>query len=273
MNGIVKPLIFNPVKHIYHLLTKPNYLTYNRLYSQLNHHKRYQECKITLNQNELLMPDAASFLSAYKEIFLEQIYKFKADNMRPKILDLGANIGLSVIFFKELYPDAEIVALEADPRIFSYLKNNINSQGYQNVELINKAVWYENSILNFVSEGADGGQVGFNISNHETLKVEAVDIAKLLSRQQFDFVKMDIEGAEEFVLPRCEGLLNSVQHLFIEYHSKVGQKQNLNEILNLLSREEFRLYMENPFERSTPFLGLDAYAGFDFQINIYAWRE
>jgi FkbM family methyltransferase len=273
MNGIVKPLIFSPVRHIYKLLTEPNYLNYNKLYSQLNHYERYQECKVKLKQWEFLIPDAASFLSAYKEIFLEQIYKFKADNTQPKILDLGANIGLSVIFFKELYPEAKVVALEADPKIFSYLQSNILSNNYSQVELINKAVWYENSLLNFVSEGADGGQIDSTSHQQGTVAVEAVDIAELLSTQQFDFIKMDIEGAEDLVLPRCQGLLDSVQHMFIEYHSKVGHKQNLNEILNLLSQEGFRVYMENPFERPTPFLGLDSYAGFDFQINIYAWRD
>jgi FkbM family methyltransferase len=273
MNGIVKPLVFEPIRHVHKLLTEPNYLNYNKLYSQLNRYQRYQECKVKLKQKELVIPDAASFLSAYKEIFLKQIYKFKADNTSPKILDLGANIGLSIIFFQELYPNAEIVALEADPKVFSYLQSNINSQDYPNVKLLNKAVWCENSLLNFTSEGADSGQIDYGSHNHNTVEVEAVDIAELLSNQEFDFIKMDIEGAEEFVLPRCKGLLDSVNHLFIEYHSKVEQKQNLNEILNLLSQEGFRLYIENLFEKPTPFLGLDLYAGFDFQINIYAWKE
>ncbi|MEN9521618.1 MAG: hypothetical protein RLZZ381_4206 [Cyanobacteriota bacterium] len=275
MNGIVKPLVFGPIRHVHKLLTNPDYLNYNKLYSQLKHYQRYQECKVKLKQKELIIPDAASFLSAYKEIFLKQIYKFKADHTSPKILDLGANIGLSIIFFQELYPNAEIIALEADPQIFRYLQSNINSQDYPNVTLIDKAVWYENSWLNFASEGADSGQIDCASSNHnyKTVQVEAVDIAELLSNQAFDFIKMDIEGAEESVLPRCQGLLDSVNHLFIEYHSKVGQKQNLNEILNFLSQEGFRLYIENLFEKPTPFLGLDPYAGFDFQINIYAWKE
>lgn len=273
MNGIVKPLIFEPIRHVHKLLTEPNYLNYNKLYSQLNRYQRYQECKVKLKHQELIIPDAASFLSAYKEIFFNQIYKFQADNTSLKILDLGANIGLSIIFFHELYPNAEIVALEADPKVFSYLQSNINSQDYPNVKLINKAVWYENSLLNFASEGADSGQIDYGSHNHNTVEVEAVDIAELLSNQAFDFIKMDIEGAEEFVLPRCKGLLDSVNHFFIEYHSKVGQKQNLNEIVNFLSQEGFRLYMENPFEKLTPFLGLDSYAGFDFQLNIYAWKE
>ncbi|MEL6908665.1 MAG: FkbM family methyltransferase [Cyanobacteria bacterium J06643_13] len=273
MNGLVKPIFFNPLRHVYKLLTEPNYLSYNKLFSQLSHYKRYQECQAGINQIKLLIPDAASFLAAYDEIFCRQIYQFKANNNSPKILDLGANVGLSVIYFKQLYPEAEIVAVEADPKIFAYLENNIGLHKYTKVELINKAVWHENCLLHFASEGADAGQVNGNTHNQDTVEVEAIDVAELLSSQQFDLIKMDIEGAEEFVLPRCQGLLDSVQHFFIEYHSRVGHKQNLDRILSLLSQEGFRFYMENPCEQPTPFLGLNSYAGFDFQLNIYAWRE
>ena len=273
MNGLVKPLFFNPLKHVYKLLNEPNYLSYNKFLSQLSHHERYHECQVRVNGHNLLIPDAASFVAAYKEIFLNRIYKFKAKSTKPKILDLGANVGLSIIFFKELYPDAKIVALEADPKIFTYLENNIHERKYNRVKLINKAVWHENSLLHFASEGADSGQVSSSLHDRDTVEVEAIDIAELLSDEQFDFIKMDIEGAEEFVIPRCQGLLNSVRHFFIEYHSKVGHKQNLDRILNFLSQEGFRFYMDNPCQQTSPFLGLNSYIGFDFQINIYAWRE
>ncbi len=274
MNGILKPIIANPIKHIYRLFSDSKYLKYNQLYSKLKKYERYQECEVKVDQWNLLAPDAASFLSAYKEIFLELIYKFKTNTECPKILDLGANIGLSVLFFKDLYPEAEIIALEADPKIFSYLKNNIDRVGYRDVKLINKAVWHENTTLSFSSEGADAGQIGTCVDNVDNIiEVEAIDISELLQNNQFDFIKMDIEGAEDFVIPRCQGLLDSVKYFFIEYHSKVAQKQSLNEILSFLSQEGFRIYMENPCEQPTPFLGLSSYLGFDFQMNIYAWKE
>lgn len=274
MNGILKPVFIAPIKHIYQLFTNSNYLTYNQLYSKLKNIQRYQESEVKINHYNFLIPDTASFLSAYKEIFLERIYEFSAKTDSPKILDLGANIGLSVLFFKDLYPNSEITALEADTKIFSYLKKNIDSTGYEGIKLINQAVWYENTILSFMSEGADAGQIvsETNESNNK-IDVKAIDISELLQKNQFDFIKMDIEGAEEFVVPRCKGLLDSVQHFFIEYHSKVGQKQKLNEILYFLAQEGFRIYMENPCEQPTPFLGLNSYLGFDFQMNIYAWKE
>ena len=271
MNKIIEPIIIDPLKHIYKMLTRKQYLQYNLISSKLKHKKRYSECKIRLDKWNLFIPDAPSFLSSYKEILLDEIYKFHSSNHNPKILDIGANIGLSVLFFQKLYPEAEIVAFEADPKIFIYLKNNVHGNGYKDVKLINKAVWYENTTLSFASDGADGGRISNKKDNE--VKVEAVDIAELLQKHQFNFIKMDIEGAEEFVVPRCKGLLNSVQNLFIEYHSKVDHKQNLNEILNILSKEGFRVYLHNPWDKPTPFLGLKPYAGFDFQINIFAWKE
>lgn len=271
MSGLIEPVLFDPLKHIYKIITQKRYFEYNRLYSILKNKKRHQECKIKVDTYDLLIPDSISFLSSYKELFLEEIYKFSVNKPNPKILDIGANIGLSILFFKELYPEAELVAFEADPNIFSYLKNNVYGNGYENVTLINKAVWCENTTLNFAPDGADGGQISINANSNIT--VETVDIADLLQYHKFDFIKMDIEGAEEFVLPRCEGLLGSVQQMFVEYHSKVARKQSLDKILSFLSCEGFRVYLHNPWNKPSPFWGLKSYAGFDFQINIYAWKE
>ena len=271
MSGIIEPIVSSSLKHIYKMLTKKKYFEYSLLTSQLQNKKRHQEQLIKANKWNLKIPDNASFLSTYKELFLDEVYKFETNNLKPKILDIGANIGLSVLFFKELYPESEIVAFEADPKIFSYLKNNVHGNGYEDVKLVDKAVWSENTTLNFHSDGADGGQISSSAKSN--LTVEAIDIAELLKNNQFDFIKMDIEGAENSVLPRCKGLLNSVQHFFIEYHSKVGHKQKLDEILKILSKEDFRVYLHNPWNKPAPFMGLESYGGFDLQINIYAWKK
>ena len=272
MNGIVKPIIFEPIKHIYKLFTKPNYLTYNWLCSNLSRYKRFEERRVKTNGLDILIPDVASFLSSYKAIFVDQTYLFKIDKESPKILDLGANIGLSILFFQKLYPNSKITAFEADPNIFKYLDDNCHNNHHhlliKNTELFNKAVWNKKTVLNFNSEGSDGGYIDNNATEN-SIKVETVDIADILTVCDYDFIKMDIEGAEEFVVPRCQGLLKSVKYMFIEYHSKVGQKQSLDKILNVLSSENFRIYMHNPWNKYSPFLGITSYAGFDFQTHRF----
>ena len=46
-------------------------------------------------------------LKTYKEIFVEEIYKFETTKSHPVILDCGANIGISTIYFKTIYPNVE----------------------------------------------------------------------------------------------------------------------------------------------------------------------
>ena len=84
---------------------------------------------------------------------------------------------------------------------------------------------------------------------------------------------MDIEGAEEFVLPRCKGLLDETKFIFIEYHSPVERKQCLDTILSILSDAKFRVHISSLKETFAPFTDLKTYAGFDLQLNIFAWKE
>ncbi|WP_052055325.1 FkbM family methyltransferase [Myxosarcina sp. GI1] len=276
MSGIIKPIAVEPIKHIHSMLTNREYFTYHSLWSKLRNLPRYQECRVRVNGYDLLIPDALSFLYSYQEIFLERLYEFKASNQTPKILDLGANIGLSVLFFKHLYPQAEITAFEADAKVFDYLKKNVCDNGFNDVRLFNKAVWHENTTLKFVSEGADGGHISDEREDRENsvLEIEAVDIADILQGDRFDFIKMDIEGAEAFVVPRCRDLLDRTKHIFIEYHSRVGQEQHLDKILTILSEGNFRVHIRNVMKKNiAPFVELKPMAGFDLQLNIFAWQE
>jgi FkbM family methyltransferase len=271
MSGIFRPIFIQPLRHIYKLVTVPEYFTYSLLWSHIKSGKRYHEYHVKVNNWKLTIPDNLSFLSSYKEIFVDKIYAFEWENQSPNILDIGSNIGLSILFFKSLYPDAKITGFEADSKIFKYLEKNINENSISHVTLINKAIWYENTSLDFVSEGADAGKISDDEGN---MRVEAVDILDILSHQKFDFLKMDIEGAEEFVIPRCRGFLNDIKFIFIEYHSKLGQKQCLDQILLILKEAGFRIHICGVNSNSlSPFLEIKIQSGFDLQLNIFGWKD
>lgn len=272
MNGLFSSVWYPTLRHVWRLATQKHYLTRCFLYSRYGWRPRYQETCLKVDGMGLIVPDVASFLSTYDSLFNDQIYQFNTDIDHPRILDLGANIGLGVLYFKNIFPDAEVTAFEADPKIFEYLEKNVRGNGLQDVQLINKAVWDCDCTLQFQSEGADGGRISGNNENG-VIEVSAVDIRKILQENSYDFIKMDIEGAESRVVPQCAGLLDRTEKIFIEYHSQVGEKQCLGAIISLLTDAGFRIHVQQSHINKQPFLDRCTTVGYDMLCNIFGWRE
>jgi FkbM family methyltransferase len=211
-------------------------------------------------------------LHGLHEIFVEDIYKQQLPS-RPFIIDCGANIGLSVIYMKRLYPDATIIAFEPDEKNFSLLQKNIAAFGYENVEARQEAVWTDNTVLQFAGEGSMSSRIDTG-SSRNTLSVKAVRLRDFLNRP-VDFLKIDIEGAEFEVMNDIAGHLHFVQHLFVEYHGSFAQNSELARLFTLLVDKGFSYYIKeatsvydhplNPLKRP----GMP----YDIQLNIFCFRK
>ncbi|MEO7984481.1 MAG: FkbM family methyltransferase, partial [Bacteroidota bacterium] len=140
---------------------------------------------------------AAELLHGFKEIFIDKIYE-QALQPKPFIIDCGANIGLSVIYMKERYPEASIMAFEPDEKNFELLTKNVSSFGYTDVDLRQEAVWIEDTFLNFSNDASMSSKID-NTATTNIKKVKAIRLKHLLTKQ-VDFLKIDIEGAEFEVL-------------------------------------------------------------------------
>ena len=271
-DGLFLPCIVEPVKHLQRLMTDRRYRSYCLLATRYGGCCRYTPQEIRVRGKMISVPDAASFLSTYREVFAEQVYRFEFASGAPRILDLGANIGLSVLYFKQLFPDSLVTAYEADPAVFGYLEKNIRTHGLGGVKLVQGAVWHEAGVLDFHAEGGDGGRIVQGVSP-ETISVPAYDIREILRSGEFDVLKMDIEGAEGVVFQACRGLLDGIRYIFMEYHSTPGSDQQLHTILDLLAEAGFRYYIEGVHHVRSPLSHLPVYGGFDLQLNISAWRD
>ncbi len=92
--------------------------------------------------------ESKSDFQVLNEILVQRIYEFGLPKSAPSvILDLGAHMGTSVLFFRERFPDARIVALEPDPRTFERLRQNVGR--LPAVELRRKAVTPEPGSVEF----------------------------------------------------------------------------------------------------------------------------
>lgn len=261
------------LKHIARIAIKPVYRERYVQLKRLQKKERYQVCEVRLENQTIELVDAASFIFMYKEIFEHEIYRFNTSNSTPRIIDGGSNIGLSVLYFKKLYPNSEIISFEPDEKIFSILTKNINNSVHkEGITLVQKALWNEETMLEFMSEGADAGRLQQVNRSQNIITVPTVRLRDYLT-QTIDFLKLDIEGAELEVIRDCEDLLCNVHHMFIEYHSFLGMPQTLSELLGIISRAGFRFYLQPCVSSPHPFSEIRSYQGIDAQVNIFAYSK
>lgn len=239
---------------------------------QLENYPRSKSGTARLLGKEVKFSNPLAFTHSVEEIFCGNIYDFKVSNQKPYILDCGANIGLSVIFFKKLYPQARIVAFEPDKEIFQVMQDNVKAFGLQDVTLVNKAVWDKTEQLSFFNEGSLAGSLvtDFNTNNNVTV-VEAEDLLPYLS-EPVDFLKIDIEGAELVVMQRIAPKLSMVQHLFLEYHSDRDKPQQLQDLLALVSEAGFRYYIKEADNLTFNAFVKKPKGPYDVQLNIFCYR-
>jgi FkbM family methyltransferase len=212
-----------------------------------------------------------SLINLFNQIFKRKLYDFDADTDTPFIIDAGANIGLATLFWKSKYPNASILCFEPSKSVFNSLKRNIVLNGLSNVTIIDKALYYQEGIIEFNTNERLSGSINLDKQLVEKYIVQTIKLSNHLN-QQVDLLKLDIEGAELEVLKESVHKLHLVKRLFVEYHSFVDRKQELEELLSILGKNGFRYYLETEFFNSSPFLKIKSSLSQDFNLNIWAYR-
>jgi FkbM family methyltransferase len=219
----------------------------------------------------LYFTDSIQLVNGLKEIFIEEMYRQEL-KANPYIIDCGANIGLSVIYMKQQYPYAEIVAFEPDETNFQLLSKNVDSFGYGDVKLCKEAIWIDNTTLRFSSQGTMTSKIEMG-AGAGTIEVKAIRLRNLLNRE-VDFLKIDIEGAEYKVLCDIADKLFLVKNMFLEYHGTFAQNKELTAVFKMISDAGFNYYIKEaatlfdyPFQRTKK-----SDIGYDVQLNIFCFR-
>ncbi|SDK15230.1 methyltransferase, FkbM family [Catalinimonas alkaloidigena] len=269
---MMKLLLEQLFREQYHLLRTAESREFLRLLARYGDAPRYQTKLVRFLNYQAVVPDSLSFVWQFKEIFADQSYRFRTSVARPVIVDCGANIGMSCLYFKQLYPQAQITAFEADPTIASVLVQNLTLNHITDVQVQHKAVWVHNQGIHISQEGADAASVHGTGNRIEVPSQRLRDT--LEAYDHIDMLKMDIEGAETEVLCDCRQQLGGVQHMFVEYHAYLGQPQNLSELLAVMTEAGFRYFIRHVQDRTTPFLNHQFRNGsvMDLQLNIFAYR-
>jgi FkbM family methyltransferase len=197
--------------------------------------------------------DGPNFYVCYKDIFLGGIYSFSPATDRPRIIDCGANIGVSILYFKCHYPAARVLGFEIDPKILPLLRQTLAENGLDDVEIVEAALADKPDHRSFFIDGKYGSTLFADSATHEghawpVICAPTVPLADYLN-EPIDLLKMNIEGAEWPVLEAAESKIRQVREIIIEYHHLPGLPRTLHSILALLHRNGFE-YLINDLDAS-----------------------
>lgn len=197
--------------------------------------------------------DGPNFFMQYKDIFVNRIYHFQTASPAPTILDCGGNIGMSVLYYKLIYPHAKVTTFEPDPSVFGYLQDNVARHGMNDVQLVQAAVCGREGSLTFHSDGKYASNLASETAPLEEgwtkQRVPCVRLSSYLTAP-IEFLKINIEGAEWEALADSGERLRLVNEMVIEYHHLPGLPRTLHHILDLLDRQGFE-YLINDFDSET----------------------
>lgn len=181
-----------------------------------------------------------------REIWSGHLYYTEFDTPPQRIVDVGAHIGVSTLYFAKHFPTAQIVAVEPNPLVLPVLKQNLwDNQLESRVEVVSVAVALDAGQTElFHQPNLNDWQINANLSPtawqgdrlHSSSPVQTITLASLLD-QPTDLLKIDIEGTEVAVLARSKKQLINVNQAFIEFHPKADN--TLAELLKVLDDQGF----------------------------------
>ncbi len=205
----------------------------------------FQKGNIRILNYQISYPDIHILRTEFDYIFKKRIYHFSTTNPRPIILDGGGYIGLSLLYFKYIYPDSIIKVFEPDTETSNFLKKNIAQNNIKDVEVIVAGLYDKEGDQQFEKTSGDGNR----ITQSGPFKIRVTKLSNYVS-ERVDFIKLNIEGAELTVLQELESSSKlSAREMCIEWHSFRNQPQNLDKILAIMKRNGYR-YMINNFPNS-----------------------
>lgn len=207
-----------------------------------------------INNHKIKAVYGANLPLQFYEIFVCDNYYFESDNNKPLIIDCGSNFGLSLIYFKSLFPNSIIEAYEPNPYVFNYLKDNIKENKMKNITLIPKAITSKKEIKNIIycqdnlmsSTLSERIHHTLPFSKTEKLNIQTNSLRCALKGRYIDYLKMDIEGSETEAITSSKDFFLKIKQGFIEYHYDYDtENNNLSEIINFFEKNHFYYQITN----------------------------
>jgi FkbM family methyltransferase len=165
----------------------------------------------------------------YREIYFEGIYTDILNTDKPMtIVDVGANIGVVTSFMRT--KAKKLYAIEPSTEHFEALKKNKEFNNWDNVEIFNYAIDDHNGeeTLHHSLSNRTCNSLAMVFKGETTDKVKVKSMDTFFEEnniEEVDFMKFDVEGAEDVIL-RSEGfkkVSQKIKAIEVEFHFPTWQ--------------------------------------------------
>lgn len=185
--------------------------------------KRLILCKIA-NSSSFWIRGRSSDFATLRQVFEDRHYDYPELPENPKVIvDLGANIGLATIFFRQRYPSASIISLEPSRDNFDILR--VNTKADSRIQILQKAIGPMNGFVKLCNPNAKADSFRFEPVDREYEGVVETwsmpTLMRELSIETVDILKIDIEGAEMQLFLGNRDWLRMVRSILIEVHEAI----------------------------------------------------
>ncbi len=207
----------------------------------------------------LYASDYKSLEYLFHEIFVLGEYHYAGKDYNPAVIyDCGANIGMTMLFFKIMYPEAKVVSFEPNPSAFYYLKKNIDHNRFKNVFAHQVALSDSNGELDLyfdddtlVTGSLDQERERFG----KSVKVKAAKLSDFYAQEsKIDLLKMDVEGAEHFIMQELvkSNMLLKPERYLIEYHNH-EKLDEYRSFLSIFAESKYKVQFVSSINRNKTF--------------------
>jgi FkbM family methyltransferase len=158
-------------------------------------------------------------------------------------IDVGANIGTTVIPAARRITTGRVIAFEPHPRTYSFLQENLRLNGITHVDARNCAVGSRPGWIGFTDKLTDDQNHPTDDRSALQVKVEVLDqVTRDMDR--IALIKIDVEGYEKEVLAGASETLRKTECVYFELCEAHVQRFGTcnTDLLALLEDHGFRLF-------------------------------
>lgn len=193
----------------------------------------------------ILLKRKSSDPDVFRQIILEEEYNTVISLARQhqlhinSFVDAGANIGLTTLYMHAHYPEMKVIAIEPSASTFARMKKMLEINRLENIECLEKGLWYKKTHLTPDLSFRDGLDWSFRLVESDVQtsgSIQTTTIEELMQDYELayiDFLKIDIEGGEAGIFGKYADLnwLKKIKMLAIEIHDEFNIRDRIEGLL------------------------------------------